>query len=107
MQNYRSIARTTMFLIAFVCAAVAAALPDTMGPMAAVRQYIDAFNNGDVEAMAGICARVNEHTGRTWRPTSGRDRQLAGIGTETCWRPARKKVRRDISSLSASHGMSM
>jgi ketosteroid isomerase-like protein len=56
MQNYRSITRTTIFLIAFVCAAVAAALPDTMEPMAAVRQYVDAFNKGDVEAMAANCA---------------------------------------------------
>ena len=62
MQNYRSIARTTMFLIAFVCAAVAAALPDTMEPMAAVRQYVDAFNKGDVEAMAANCAVANERT---------------------------------------------
>ena len=31
MHNHRSITRTTMFLIAFVCAAVTAALPDTTG----------------------------------------------------------------------------
>ncbi len=56
MQNYRSIARTAMFLIAFVCATAAAALPDAMEPMAAVRQYVDAFNKGDVEAMSTNCA---------------------------------------------------
>jgi ketosteroid isomerase-like protein len=56
MQNYRSMARATMFLIAFVCATVTAALPGAMEPMAAVRQYVDAFNKGDVEAMAANCA---------------------------------------------------
>jgi ketosteroid isomerase-like protein len=56
MHNYRSITRMTMFLIAFMWAAVAAALPDTMEPVAAVRRYIDAFNKGDVEAMAANCA---------------------------------------------------
>ena len=56
MRHRRSIARTSVFLIALVCAAVAAARPDTMEPMAAVRQYVDAFNKGDVEAMAANCA---------------------------------------------------
>ena len=56
MHNYRSIMRTTMFLIGFLWAAAAAALPDTMEPVAAVRGYIDAFNKGDVEAMAANCA---------------------------------------------------
>ena len=45
-----------MFLITFVCATVAAALPNAMEPMAAVRQYVDAFNKGDVEAMSINCA---------------------------------------------------
>ena len=31
MRDYWSIARTTMFLIAFVCAAVSAALPERYG----------------------------------------------------------------------------
>ncbi len=56
MQKYWSVARTTMFLITFVCATVAAALPNAMEPMAAVRQYVDAFNKGDVEAMSINCA---------------------------------------------------
>ena len=56
MQNYRLIARMMMLLVAFVCAAVTAALPDTMRPMAAVQQYVDAFNKGDVEAMSVNCA---------------------------------------------------
>ena len=56
MQNYWSVARTTIFGIAFACAAATAALPEATGPMAAVRQYVDAFNKGDVEAMAANCA---------------------------------------------------
>ncbi len=56
MHNYRSITRTMMFLIAFLWAGVAAALPDTMEPVATVRGYVDAFNKGDVEAMAANCA---------------------------------------------------
>jgi ketosteroid isomerase-like protein len=56
VQNPWSITRTTIFAIAFVCAAVTAAHPDAMEPMAAVRQYVDAFNKGDVEAMAANCA---------------------------------------------------
>jgi ketosteroid isomerase-like protein len=55
-KNYQSIVRTMMFLIAFVFAAVGAALPNTMDPMAAVRQYVDAFNKGDVEAISINCA---------------------------------------------------
>ena len=30
--------------------------PETTGPMAAVRQYIESFNKGDVKAMAALCA---------------------------------------------------
>ena len=56
MWNYRSIAGTTMLVIALVCAALAAALPDAMKPLTAVRQYVDAFNKGDVEAMSINCA---------------------------------------------------
>ena len=31
-------------------------MPSPNDPMAAVRQYIDAFNNGDAKAMAAICS---------------------------------------------------
>jgi hypothetical protein len=44
------------FAIAFVLAAVSTALPSTSDPMAAVRQYVDAFNKGDVKMMAETCA---------------------------------------------------
>jgi ketosteroid isomerase-like protein len=30
--------------------------PDTAGPLAAVRQYIEGFNRGDVKSMAATCA---------------------------------------------------
>ena len=56
MQNCRSIVRTTMLSIALVCAAAVAALADAPEPMAAVRQYVDAFNKGDVQAMSVNCA---------------------------------------------------
>jgi ketosteroid isomerase-like protein len=32
------------------------ASPTSNDPMAAVSQYVDAFNNGDPEAMAAACA---------------------------------------------------
>ena len=87
MRNYWSIARTTMFSIAFVCAALAAALPDTMGPMAAVRQYIDAFNNGDMEAMASVCdastSILDGMAPHVWQgPTACRDwyRDVLAVG---------------------------
>ena len=31
-------------------------MPDSVDPMAAVRQYVEAFNNGDESAMAAACA---------------------------------------------------
>jgi ketosteroid isomerase-like protein len=44
------------FAIAFFFASVSTALPSTTDPMAAVRQYVDSFNRGDVKAMAATCA---------------------------------------------------
>ena len=79
MQNYRSIARTAMFLIAFVCATAAAALPDAMEPMAAVRQYVDAFNKGDVEAMSTNCADAGERTRWTGATRLARTDGLPGL----------------------------
>ena len=35
---------------------VSASQPETTEPMAAVRQYIESFNKGDVKAMAALCA---------------------------------------------------
>ncbi|MEO5714401.1 MAG: nuclear transport factor 2 family protein [Luteolibacter sp.] len=32
------------------------ALPDTTGPAATVRQFIEGFNNGDTKVMAAMCA---------------------------------------------------
>ena len=40
----------------FVFAAVSTALSGATDPMAAVRQYVDGFNKGDVKAMAVTCA---------------------------------------------------
>jgi ketosteroid isomerase-like protein len=56
MWNYWSIARSTIVLFALTGAATSAVLAEAPGPLVSVRQYIDAFNKGDVEAMAGICA---------------------------------------------------
>lgn len=55
MRDYWSIARMTPFTIAFMTAAISAVLAEAPDPLSAVRQYIDAFNKGDMEAMAGIC----------------------------------------------------
>jgi ketosteroid isomerase-like protein len=48
--------RSLWFTVAFVVASGSTALPNTTDPMAAVRQYVEAFNNGDVKAMAATCA---------------------------------------------------
>lgn len=47
-------------------------------PMAAVRQYLDAFNNGDVDAMAAVCADpmqiLDGMAPHVWQgPTAARD----------------------------------
>jgi ketosteroid isomerase-like protein len=49
-------ARQALLIVASTCAAASAAPADTPEPMGAVRQYIDAFNKGDMEAMAATCA---------------------------------------------------
>ena len=48
--------RQALLIIASICTVASAALADTMEPVGAVRQYIDAFNKGDTEAMAATCA---------------------------------------------------
>jgi ketosteroid isomerase-like protein len=49
-------ARRALLIIAAICATASTSLADTMEPMGAVRQYIDAFNKGDMEGMAATCA---------------------------------------------------
>src|SRR5436190_11989476 len=49
-------ARRALLIIAAICAAASTSLADTTEPMGAVRQYIDAFNKGDMEGMAATCA---------------------------------------------------
>jgi ketosteroid isomerase-like protein len=49
-------ARQALLIIALICAGASAAVADTTEPMGAVRQYIDAFNKGDMETMAATCA---------------------------------------------------
>ena len=48
----RTVARVAILLIAPVCVAASIGRADTTDPMGAVRQYIDAFNKGDIDAMA-------------------------------------------------------
>jgi hypothetical protein len=48
--------RRIFFAIVFVFASLSTALPSTTDPMAAVRQYVDDFNKGDLKAMAATCA---------------------------------------------------
>src|SRR6516164_112709 len=52
----RTVAHLAILLTASVCAAVSIGRADTSDPMGAVRQYIDAFNKGDKDAMAATCA---------------------------------------------------
>ena len=49
-------ARRELLIIAAICAAASTSLADTTEPMGAVRQYIDAFNKGDMEGLAATCA---------------------------------------------------
>jgi ketosteroid isomerase-like protein len=49
-------ARRALLIIAAICAAASTSLADRTEPMGAVRQYIDAFNKGDMEGMAATCA---------------------------------------------------
>ena len=51
-----STARRALLIIAGIYAAASASLADTTEPMGVVRQYIDAFNKGDMEGMAATCA---------------------------------------------------
>jgi ketosteroid isomerase-like protein len=48
-------ARRALLIIAAICAAASTSLADTTEPMEAVRQYIDAFNKGDMDGMAATC----------------------------------------------------
>lgn len=54
----------------------------TETPLAAVHQYIDAFNRGDVQAMAATFA-VPGQILDAWRRTSGRGRRRLRTGTGT------------------------
>jgi ketosteroid isomerase-like protein len=56
MRDYWPKVRKAIFVIAFVCAAASTARSEPTEPMAAVHQYVDAFNKGDAEAMAANCA---------------------------------------------------
>jgi ketosteroid isomerase-like protein len=55
MYNYWPNTSIAILVASFVCAAISATLANTE-PMAVVRQYVDAFNKGDAEAMAATCA---------------------------------------------------
>jgi ketosteroid isomerase-like protein len=53
-------------------------VPGSNDPMAAVRQYVDAFNNSDPKAMADICADpmqiLDGMSPHVWQgPTAGDD----------------------------------
>ena len=79
--------RKTIFVMAFVCAAASAARSEMTEPMEAVRQYVDAFNKGDVEAMAANCPNATSVLDglapHVWQgPTACRDwyRDVLGAG---------------------------
>ena len=65
-----------------MCAPVSATLANTE-PMTVVRQYVDAFNKGDADAMAANCAEPTSVLDGL-APHVWRGRQLAGNGTGTC-----------------------
>ena len=48
--------RQLFLAIALALVSAATAVSQTTDPMAAVRQYIDSFNKGDVKGMAAACA---------------------------------------------------
>jgi ketosteroid isomerase-like protein len=52
----RTVTRLAVIIPAFAWAGASTALTATTEPLAAVRQYVDAFNNGDVEVMAATCS---------------------------------------------------
>jgi hypothetical protein len=72
----------------------------TNDPMAAVRQYINAFNKGDATVMAATFAVPGFLT--ACHRTYGRGQRPLRIGTETCWLKASNMVLQIISSLWAS-----
>ena len=81
-------------------------MPSSNDPMAAVRQYVDAFNNGDPKAMAAACADpmqiLDGMSPHVWQgPTAAED----------WWTDALAEGEhlglRASTSGSASHGMSM
>jgi hypothetical protein len=53
--------------ITLVLISAATALSQTTDPMAAVRQYIDSFNKGDLKGITAACANANRRDldGRT------------------------------------------
>ena len=48
--------RVAMCAITIVCLGASAAITSPTEPMAAVREYVDAFNKSDIQAMAATCA---------------------------------------------------
>ena len=81
-------------------------MPDTAGPMETVRSYADAFNTGDVKAMAALFdasgSILDGMAPHVWQgPTACQD------CIEMCWKKANTRAPRAISSLLASRRMSM
>ena len=81
-------------------------MSDLDGPMAAVLQYVEAFNNGDSTAMAAKCADpmqiLDGMSPHVWQgPTAAEDwwRDVLAEGEHLGLRA--------IASRSKSHGMSM
>ncbi|WP_238391003.1 MULTISPECIES: nuclear transport factor 2 family protein [unclassified Mycolicibacterium] len=80
-------------------------MTESNDPMVAVHRYVDAFNKGDVDAMAAVCADpmqiLDGMSPHVWQ---GR-RQLK-IGGATYSPRGSISVRRVTASRSMSHGMS-
>lgn len=48
--------RKSLVAMALVLLSATTALSQTADPMAAVRQYIESFNKGDLKGMTAVCA---------------------------------------------------
>ena len=77
--------------------------PDSVDPMAAVRHYIEAFNNGDSAAMAAACADpmqiLDGMSPHVWQgPSAAQDWYRDAL------REAEQQGLRAYTSVSANHG---
>ena len=81
-------------------------MPSSNDPLAAVLRYVDAFDNGDAQAVAAICADPMQILDGM-APHVRQGPMPPRTGTTTCSPKASTSRRRVSTSLSMSHAMSM